>query len=83
MLRRQAGDVESDGGITPMLLEKVPDSTSRIAEQRLVDEVDGCGRALDVQQDGADLGQVDAVRSGKYEGPMQSGWYPLSVPLLV
>jgi hypothetical protein len=57
-----------------VLLEEIPDPRSRKAEQRLVDEVDGCGGALDVQQDGADLGQRDAVfRIGMYVGPMQSG----------
>ena len=44
-----------------MLLEKIPDPGAGIAEQRLVDEVDGCGGALDIQEDGADLGQRDAV----------------------
>jgi hypothetical protein len=43
-----------------MLLEKIPDPVPRITEQRLVNEIDGCGRALDVQQDGADR-QRDAV----------------------
>jgi hypothetical protein len=57
-----------------MPLEKVPDPGPRIAEQRTVDEVDGRRRTLDVQQYGADLGQRDAVRSGMYAGPMQSGW---------
>jgi hypothetical protein len=57
-----------------MLLEKIPDPVPRITEQRLVNEIDGCGRALDVQQDGADLRQRDAVfRIGMYVGPMQSG----------
>jgi hypothetical protein len=44
-----------------MLPEKISDPVPRIAEQRLVNEVDGCGGALDVQQDGADLRQRDAV----------------------
>ena len=44
-----------------MLLEEIPDPDPRIAEQRLVDEVDRCGGALDIQEDGADLGQRDAV----------------------
>jgi hypothetical protein len=54
-------DIGPDLGITPMLREKFPDPGPRIAEQRLVDEVDGCGRSLDVQQDGADFRQRDAV----------------------
>ena len=44
-----------------MLLEEIPDPGPRITEQRFVDELDGCGGALDVQQDGADLRQRDAV----------------------
>ena len=48
-------------GIPPVLLEEIPDPGPRIAEQRLVDEVDGCGGALDVQQDRTRLGQRDAV----------------------
>ena len=57
-----------------MLLEKVLEPGPRIAEQLTVDEFDGCCRTLDVQEDGADLSQRDAVRSGMYVGPMQSGW---------
>ena len=48
-----------------MPLEKFLDPGAGVAEQRLVDEVDGCSCALDVQEDGADLLQVDAVRCGK------------------
>ena len=59
-----------------MPLEKLLDPGAGVAEERLVDEVDGGGGALDVQEDGADLRQRDAVRSGMYAGPMQSGWYP-------
>jgi hypothetical protein len=76
-------DIGPDVGIIPMPLENIPDPGARIAEQRLVDEIDGCCGPLDVQQDRTDLGQRDAVRSGKYVGPMQSGWYPWSAPLLV
>jgi len=60
----ESRDVGADLGIIPMPLEKSPHPGARIAEQRLMDEVDGCGRALDVQEDGADLLQVDAVRNG-------------------
>ena len=74
MLGLESGDVGPDLRLLPILLEKVPDPSPRIAEQRLVDELDGCGRALDVQKNGADLGQRDAVfRTGMYVGPMQSG----------
>ena len=47
-----------------MPLEKSAHLGAREAEQRLVDEFDGRGRALDVQQDCADAFQRDAVRSG-------------------
>jgi hypothetical protein len=42
-------------------LEKVAEAGARVAEQRFVDEIDGCSGALDVQEDGANLGQRDAV----------------------
>ena len=74
MLGLETRDVGADLGIIPMLLEISIHPGPRIAEQRLVDEVDGRRRALDVQEDGADLRQRDAVRSGMYVGPMQSGW---------
>jgi hypothetical protein len=74
MLGPQPRDIGPDLGIIPVLLEKVPDPGPRIAEQRTVDELDGCCRTLDVQEDGADLRQRDAVLSGMYVGPMQSGW---------
>ena len=49
-----------------MLLEELRYLLPGIAKQPLMDELDGRGGALDVQQDGADPGQVDAVvRSGK------------------
>jgi len=74
VLGLQPRDIGPDLGIIPMPLEKIPDSAPRIAEQRRVDEVYGCGRALDVQKNGADLGQRVAVfRTGMYVGPMQSG----------
>jgi hypothetical protein len=60
----ESRDVGTDLGIVPMALEKPTHPGPRIAEQRSVDEVDGCGGALDVQQDGADLRQRDAVRNG-------------------
>jgi hypothetical protein len=70
----ESRDVGSDLGIIPIMLEKSTHPGARITEQRLVDECDGRGRALDVQEDGADALQRDAVRCGKYAGPMQSGW---------
>ncbi len=64
MLRLQPGDVGPDFGIVRVPLEKLPDALAGVAEQDLVDEIDWGSGALDVQQDGADLAQVDAVRSG-------------------
>ena len=74
MFGPELGDVGPDVRILPMPLEKVPEPGPRIAEQLTMDELDGRGGALDVQQDGADLGQRDVARSGMYVGPMQSGW---------
>jgi hypothetical protein len=74
VLGPESRNVVADLGIVPMALEKSTHPGARMAEQRLVDEVDGRRGALDVQEDGADLGQRDAVRSGMYAGPMQSGW---------
>jgi hypothetical protein len=70
----QAGDVGSNLRLGPVLPKEVVYPGAGVAKQRPVDEVDGCGRSLDVQQDGAELAQLDAVRSGMYVGPMQSGW---------
>jgi hypothetical protein len=55
------------------MLEKILYPGPREAEQGCVDEFDGRRRPLDVQEDGARLRQLDAVRSGMYVGPMQSG----------
>ena len=70
----ESRDVGADLSIIPIPLEKSTHPGARIAEQRLVDEFDGRRRALDVQEDGADALQRDAVRSGMYAGPIQSGW---------
>jgi hypothetical protein len=64
VLGGESGDVGPDFGLMPMPLEKFPHPGAGIAEQRLVDELDGCGRAFDVQEDGAELLQLDAVRNG-------------------
>jgi hypothetical protein len=61
VLGLESRDIGPDIGIFPVPLKKVPDPGPRIAEQRLMNEVDRCGRALDVQEDGADLRQRDAV----------------------
>jgi len=74
VLGLESRHVGPDLGVIPMALEKSAHPGVRIAEQRFMDEVDGRRRALDVQEDGADALQRDAVRSGMYVGPMQSGW---------
>ena len=74
MLGLESRDVGADVRVIPMSLEKSTHPGARMAEQRLVDEFDGRRRALDVQEDGADLLQLDAVRRGMYAGPRQSGW---------
>ena len=74
VLGLQPRDIGPDLGILPMLLEKVLDPGPRKAEQRFMDELDGRCGTLDVQEDRTDVGQRDAVRRGKYVGPMQSGW---------
>ena len=75
MFGPEASDVRADFGIVPVPLEKFTRPGPRIPEQRLVDELDGRSRPLDVQDDGPDvLLQLEAVRNGMYVGPMQSGW---------
>jgi hypothetical protein len=74
VLALESFDIRPDFGIIPMLLEKSTHPGARIAEQGLVDELYRRRRAFDVQQDGADVLQLDAFRSGMYVGPMQSGW---------
>jgi hypothetical protein len=60
----EPGDVGPDRRIGPMPLEKAIYPVAGIAEQRLMDEVDGRRRPLDVQEDGAGVLQLDAVRCG-------------------
>ena len=83
MLGPEPRDVSADLRIIPVPLEKFTYLGAGMAEQRLVDELDGCGGALDVQQDRADALQLDVVRTGMYVGPRQSGWYPVWASLLV
>jgi hypothetical protein len=47
-----------------MSLQEAADLRARIAEQSLMDELDRRRRPLDVQEDGADLLQLEAVLSG-------------------
>jgi hypothetical protein len=64
VLGLESCDVGADLGIIPVPLEKSPHPGAGIAEQRLVDELDGRRRALDVQEDCTDALQRDAVRNG-------------------
>jgi hypothetical protein len=64
VLGLESSDVRANLGVVPMPIEKFTHSGARIPKQRLVDECDGCGRALDVQKDRTDFRQRDAVRSG-------------------
>ena len=74
VLGAQPREVCTDFGVRGVPLEELPHVRPRVREEDLMDELDGRGRALDVQQDGADVFQLDAARSGMYVGPMQSGW---------
>jgi hypothetical protein len=74
MLGPKSRDVSLDLGVLPMSLEKSTQSGPGIAKQGSVNELDGRGRPLDVQEDGARVLQLDRDRSGMYVGPMQSGW---------
>ena len=64
VLGLQSRDVGPDLRLVPVLLQKSTDPGPSITEQRLVDEIDGRRRALDVQQDGADPLQRDAAPRG-------------------
>ena len=60
-------------GIVPPALEESGNSIAGVTEQCFVDVIERRGGALDVQQDGADLAQLEAVRTGMYEGPRHNG----------
>ena len=64
MLCLEPRDVDADLRVGPMSLQKAADLRASIAEQRLMDELDRRRRPLDVQEDGADLLQLEAVLSG-------------------
>jgi len=70
----QPHDVGVDIRIGAVAREEFLHPRPRKRKQSVVDELDGRRRALDIQQDGADVPQLDAVRSGMYVGPMQTGW---------
>jgi hypothetical protein len=64
VLDSKPGDIRLNIGVAPVLTQKIPCSGAGIPEQGLVNEVYGGGGALDVQQDSAELLQLDAVRTG-------------------
>ncbi len=74
-----------------MALEMVAEMRPREREQHVMNERDRRGGAFDVEQDRgqAPAGQIDGhmpaprPAAGKYIGPKQTGWNPLSTPLCV
>jgi hypothetical protein len=64
MFRAQPREVGLDKRLGAVAREERLHSRPRIRKKTVVDELDGRRRALDVQQDGADVAQLDAVRSG-------------------
>jgi hypothetical protein len=64
MFRAQPREVGLDKRLGAVAREELLHSRPRIRKKTVVDELDGRRRALDVQQDGADVAQLDAVRSG-------------------
>ena len=74
MLGAQPREVGLDCGLGAVAREELLHSRPRIRKEIVVDELDGRRRALDIQQDGADVVQFDTFRSGMYVGPMHTGW---------
>jgi hypothetical protein len=74
VLGLESPDVGLYGGIVPVPLEEFLDPRTGVSEEAFVDELDGRGGALDIQQNRVDLGQLATALRGKYTGPMQSGW---------
>jgi hypothetical protein len=64
VLGLEPGDVRSHFGISPMPVEEIGHPGPGIAEQGSMDEFDRRRGAFDVQQDRADLLQLDAARPG-------------------
>ena len=64
MLSVQHRDVGADVGLGAVALEEIRHPCPRIGKQQLVDELEGRRRALDIEQDGADVLQLDAVLNG-------------------
>ena len=59
MFGSEARHVGPDLEVVPMAPEKLTHPGAGVAEQRFVDEFDGRGGALDVQEDRSDLPQLD------------------------
>jgi len=64
MLRPEQGDVGLDCWLGPVPVQKFLYPRSHVGEQDIVHELDGRRRALDVQEDGTDVRQREALRSG-------------------
>jgi hypothetical protein len=60
MLGPESRDICLDLRLVPLSLKEFTHPGTRIAEQRLVDKCDRRRRALDVEQDGADVLQLQA-----------------------
>ena len=74
MLGAQPREVGMDIRLGAVAREEFLHPCLRIRKKNVVDELDGRRRALDIQEDGADVLQLDTVRSGMYVGPRQTGW---------
>ena len=59
MLGPESRDIGADFGIVPMAFEEFSYPGAGIAEQRSMDELDRRRRALDVEQDDADVLQLE------------------------
>ena len=57
VLTPQQLDVGAHGLVGRMTLEKLAHMRARVGKEHLMDELDGRGRALDIQQDGAGVRQ--------------------------
>jgi hypothetical protein len=64
MLGSELRDVGLNVRVGFVALQKLLHARARVPKQRRVDELDGGRRTLDVQEDDADVLQLDAVRSG-------------------
>ena len=72
-----------------VLFEMLPEIRTDVRKEHVVDERDRRRRAFDVQQDCPDTTERHSRHipmtglAGRYDGPKQSGWKPLSMPVSV